>query len=39
VLWAQGQQDEARRVWREARSRDAANDVLQETLTRLRAEP
>ncbi len=39
VLWAQGQQDEARRVWREARARDATNDVLRETLTRLRAEP
>ena len=39
VLWALGQQDEARRVWREARNRDAANDVLQETLNRLRAEP
>lgn len=39
VLWTAGQQEEARRVWREARGRDAHNDVLLETLTRLRAEP
>jgi hypothetical protein len=38
VLWALGQRDEARRVWLEARSRDAANDVLRETLTRLRVD-
>lgn len=37
VLWAAGQQDEARRVWAEARTRDAANDVLRETLVRLKA--
>jgi tetratricopeptide (TPR) repeat protein len=36
VLWASGQQDEARRVWREGRSRDAANEVLRETLARLK---
>jgi tetratricopeptide (TPR) repeat protein len=36
VLWVSGQRDEARRIWREARSRDAANDVLRETLARLR---
>ena len=35
VLWAMGQRDEARRVWREGRSRDAENEVLRETLTRL----
>jgi tetratricopeptide (TPR) repeat protein len=35
VLWVLGQPDEARRVWREGRSRDADNDVLRETLTRL----
>ena len=29
VLWAMGQRDEARRVWQDARSRDAANDVLR----------
>jgi tetratricopeptide (TPR) repeat protein len=38
VLWAAGQQDEARKVWREARSRDAANDVLRETLARLKVD-
>jgi Flp pilus assembly protein TadD len=38
VLWVTGQTDEARRVWREARQRDAANDVLRETLARLRVD-
>ncbi len=38
VLWAMGQQDEARRIWAEARSRDAGNDVLLETLVRLKAQ-
>ncbi|MDP1647791.1 MAG: tetratricopeptide repeat protein [Rubrivivax sp.] len=38
VLWALGQRDEARRVWREAKGRDAANDVLRETLARLRVD-
>jgi tetratricopeptide (TPR) repeat protein len=38
VLWALGQQDEARRVWRESQGRDAANEVLRETLARLRVE-
>ena len=38
VLWASGQTDEARQVWREGRERDIANDVLRETLTRLRVE-
>jgi len=35
VLWVSGQRDEARKVWREGRSRDADNEVLRETLTRL----
>jgi tetratricopeptide (TPR) repeat protein len=35
VLWAAGQRDEAKRVWREGRSRDADNEVLRETLARL----
>ncbi|MDH4287376.1 MAG: tetratricopeptide repeat protein [Aquincola sp.] len=35
VLWASGQREEARRVWREGRSRDADNEVLRETLNRL----
>jgi len=38
VLWVSGQRDEARRVLREGRSRDAANDVLRETLVRLRVD-
>ena len=38
VLWVSGQTDEAKRVWREARGRDAGNDVLRETLARLRAD-
>ncbi len=36
VLWADGQHDEARRVWLESRGRDAANEVLRETLARLK---
>jgi len=36
VLWINGDRDEAKRVWREARSKDSANDVLRETLARLR---
>jgi tetratricopeptide (TPR) repeat protein len=36
VLWVSGERDEARRVWREAHGRDAANDVLRETLARLK---
>ena len=38
VLWSAGRSDEARRVFREARSRDAQNDVLRETLARLRVD-
>ncbi|MCU0968439.1 MAG: tetratricopeptide repeat protein [Rubrivivax sp.] len=38
VLWHSGQREEARRVWREARSRDDANDVLRETLARLKVD-
>lgn len=36
VLWSQGQQDEARTVWRQARERDSANEALKDTLKRLR---
>ncbi|MBL0089468.1 MAG: tetratricopeptide repeat protein [Ideonella sp.] len=36
VLWVTGQRDEARQIWAQARSRDAANDVLRETLSRLK---
>ena len=38
VLWVSGKLDEARRVWREARARDAKNEVLRETLARLRVD-
>ncbi|HNU10683.1 MAG TPA: tetratricopeptide repeat protein [Rubrivivax sp.] len=38
VLWALGRRDEARRVWTESRGRDAGNDVLRETLARLKVE-
>ena len=36
VLWTMGRQDDARKVWREARTRDAGNEVLVETLKRLK---
>lgn len=36
VLWAFGQQDEAKKVWIEGKARDAGNDVLRETLSRLK---
>lgn len=36
VLWTMGRQDDARKVWREARTRDASNEVLVETLKRLK---
>ncbi len=39
VLWTLGRKDDARRIWREARGKDAANEVLRDTLTRLRADP
>jgi tetratricopeptide (TPR) repeat protein len=35
VLWALGQRDEARRIWRQAQARDGSNEVLRETLARL----
>jgi tetratricopeptide (TPR) repeat protein len=38
VLWVTDQRDEARRIWRDAKSRDAANEVLRETLARLKVE-
>ncbi len=38
VLWALDQREEARRIWLEAKGRDATNDVLRETLARLRVE-
>ena len=36
VLWSLGQQDEARRIWREVSRRESGNEVLRETLARLR---
>jgi len=36
VLWVTGAKDEARKVWNEASQRDKGNDVLRETLSRLR---
>ena len=38
VLWVAGQKDEARRIWRESRGRDATNEVLLETLARLKVD-
>jgi Flp pilus assembly protein TadD len=35
VLWASGEREEAKQIWREARSRDALNEVLRQTLRRL----
>lgn len=36
VLWVSGQREEALRVWRDGASRERDNDVLQETLNRLK---
>ncbi len=36
VLWAHNQRDEARRIWREAIGRDAGNELLRDTLARLK---
>ena len=36
VLWADGQRDAAIGLWREARGRDAGNEVLRDTLARLK---
>ncbi len=38
VLWVSGQRDEARRVLREGTRRDQANDVLRETVIRLKVD-
>lgn len=38
VLWFAGDKDEARKIWREAKGRDSKNEVLSETLARLRAD-
>ncbi len=36
VLWQKGEQDAARKLWREARAKDPRNDTLRTTLARLR---
>lgn len=36
VMWSKGQREAALRLWREAQSLDADNEVLTETLTRLK---
>ena len=38
VMWSLGRRDEAISVFREGRSRDAVNDVLKETLARLKVD-
>lgn len=38
VLWANGQHDEAKSVFRNARDREANNEVLRETLKRLKVD-
>ncbi|HET7794826.1 MAG TPA: tetratricopeptide repeat protein [Rhizobacter sp.] len=38
VLWMSGQQEEARRILRDVRNKDDSNDVLKETLARLRVD-
>lgn len=38
VLWVSGQRDEARSIWRAARDKDGSNEVLRETLARLKAD-
>lgn len=38
VLWIVGKRDEARRILAEARARDGGNDVLKETLARLKVD-
>ncbi len=35
VLWIKGERDEARRIWAEARKKDASNKALLETIERL----
>ncbi len=39
VLWAMGQRDRARAIWREGLLLNRENETLQETLKRLRARP
>ena len=36
VLWKKGEQEEARKLWRDAMAKDAKNEALKNTLARLR---
>ncbi len=36
ALWANGRRDEAKQVWRQSQARDRDNDVLKQTLKRLK---
>ncbi|WP_034295578.1 tetratricopeptide repeat protein [Herbaspirillum sp. RV1423] len=38
ILWTRGKQDEAKKLWREAQSKDPKNDVLKSTLERLKVQ-
>ncbi|MFM8928072.1 MAG: tetratricopeptide repeat protein [Betaproteobacteria bacterium] len=38
VLWSLGQRDEARRIWRASRDRDAQNKLLRDTLARIKVD-
>lgn len=39
VLWRQGDQEGAQKLWKEAQARDAANETLKETLQRFGTQP
>jgi tetratricopeptide (TPR) repeat protein len=39
VLWSQGHKENARKIWREAKTKDPENEVLKSTLQRLNAKP
>lgn len=39
VLWVAGQQEEALRVWRDGAARESDNEVLRDTLSRLKVQP
>jgi len=38
VLWTDGQREEALRIWRDGAARDGDNDILRDTLTRLKVQ-
>ena len=39
VLWTMGQKDDAKKIWRDALQKDPDNQVLKETLDRLKVKP